>query len=40
VYLPQIMAAYRSAKNETTGFTPHFLVCGLELSAPIDLVLE
>ena len=38
-YLPQIMAAYRSAKHEATGFTPNLLVYGRELSAPIDLVL-
>ena len=37
--LPFIMAAYRSAQHESTGYSPNFIVYGQELVAPIDLVL-
>ena len=37
-WLPAVMAAYRSARHESTGYTPNFIVFGRELSAPIDLV--
>ena len=37
--LPAVMAAYRSYRHESTGFTPNFLVFGRENKAPIDLVL-
>ena len=37
--LPAVMAAYRSSRHESTGFTPNFLVFGRENKAPIDLVL-
>ena len=34
-----IMAAYRAAQHESTGYSPNFIVYGQELVAPIDLVL-
>jgi hypothetical protein len=37
--LPFIMAAYRSARHESTGYSPNFIIYGQELIAPIDLVL-
>jgi len=37
--LPFVMAAYRSTKHETTGYTPNFLTFGREVRAPIDLIL-
>ena len=37
--LPSIMAAYRAAKHESTGYTPNFLVLSRENRAPVDLVL-
>ena len=37
--LPAVMAAYRSAKHDSTGFSPNFLVFGRENRAPVDLVL-
>jgi transposase InsO family protein len=37
--LPSIMAAYRAARHDSTGYSPNFLVFGRELTAPIDLVL-
>jgi len=37
--LPAVMAAYRSAKHDSTGFSPNFLVHRRENRAPIDLVL-
>jgi len=37
--LQPVMAAYRAAKHESTGFSPNQLVLGRENRAPIDLVL-
>ena len=37
-WLPSIMSAYRSARHESTGYTPNFIVFGCELTAPIDIV--
>jgi len=37
--LPFIMAAYRAARHESTGYSPNYIVYGQELTAPIDLVL-
>ena len=36
--LPYVMAAYRSSKHESTGFTPNYLMFGREVHAPVDLV--
>jgi hypothetical protein len=38
--LPHIMAAYRSAVHESTGFTPNFLFFGREVHLPIDLMTQ
>ena len=38
--LPHIMAAYRSAVHESTGFTPNFLFFGREVHSPIDLMTQ
>jgi transposase InsO family protein len=38
--LPHVMAAYRSAVHESTGFSPNFLFYGRELYAPIDLLTQ
>ena len=38
--LPFVMAAYRSAPHDSTGFSPNFLHFGREVRAPIDLILE
>jgi len=37
--LPFVMAAYRAAKHESTGYSPNFLIFGREARAPIDLLL-
>ena len=37
--LPIVMAAYRSAIHESTGYSPNFLHFGREVRAPIDLLL-
>lgn len=37
-WLPAVMAPYRSARHESTGYTPNFIVFGRELTAQIDLV--
>ena len=37
--LPQVMAAYRSSIHSATGFSPNFLIFGLENRAPMDLVM-
>ena len=37
--LQPVMAAYRAAKHESTGFSPNYLVFGRENRAPIDVVL-
>ena len=34
--LPYVVMAYRSSVNESTGYTPQFLVFGQELSLPLD----
>jgi len=36
--LPHVMAAYRSAIHESTGYSPNFLFFGRETRAPIDLM--
>ena len=38
VHLPFLLCAYRSARHESTGFSPNMLIFGRELIAPIDLV--
>ena len=38
VKLPYVMMAYRSSVHESTGFTPHYLVFGHEISLPLDLM--
>ena len=38
VKLPCVLMAYRSSFHESTGFTPHFLVFGHEISLPLDLM--
>ena len=37
VKLPYVLMAYRSSVHESTGFTPHHLVFGHEISLPLDL---
>ena len=37
--LPSIMAAYRAAKHESTGFTPNRMILGHENRAPLDIIL-
>ena len=37
--LPYVMAAYRSSRHDTTGYTPNYLFMGREVRAPIDIVL-
>lgn len=37
--LQHVMAAYRAAKHESTGFSPNRLIFGRENAAPLDLVL-
>ena len=36
-YLPCLGAAYRSAKHETTGFSPNFLMLGRKVRLPGDI---
>ena len=36
VKLPYVLMAYRSSVHESTGFTPHYLVFGHEISLPLD----
>ena len=38
VDLPYVLMAYRSSVHESSGFTPHYLVFGHELSLPLDLM--
>ena len=38
VKLPYVLLAYRSSVHESTGFTPHYLVFGHEVSLPLDLM--
>ena len=38
VKLPYVLMAYRSSVHESTGFTPHYLVSGDEVSLPLDLM--
>jgi predicted aspartyl protease/transposase InsO family protein len=37
--LPLVLAAYRSSRHESTGYSPNFLLFGRENRAPADLVL-
>ena len=37
--LPSIMAAYRAARHESTGYSPNFLVLGRENRALLDIIL-
>ncbi|PAA58275.1 hypothetical protein BOX15_Mlig005277g1 [Macrostomum lignano] len=36
--LPHCLLAYRSSVNATTGFTPHCLLTGREMTLPVDVV--
>ena len=36
--LPACLFALRTARNRSTGFTPHFLLFGREAATPIDLI--
>ena len=38
VKLPYVLTDYRSSIHESTGFTPHYLVSGHEVSLPLDLM--
>ena len=38
VKLPNVLMAYRSSVHESTGFTPHYLVFGHEISLPLDVM--
>ena len=38
VKLPYRLMAYRSSVHESTGFSPHYLVFGQEISLPLDLM--
>lgn len=37
-HLPAVAFAYRTSVNETTGFTPYYLLYDRESRAPVDLV--
>ena len=37
-YLPYISMSYRATPQESTGFSPNFLMFGRELSMPVDLM--
>jgi len=37
-FLPSMMAAYRSSKHESTGYSPNFLMFGRENIAPLDII--
>ena len=39
LWLPYVMAAIRASRQESTSFTPNYLMMGHEVRAPIDLVL-
>ncbi|KAJ8346760.1 hypothetical protein SKAU_G00281610 [Synaphobranchus kaupii] len=36
--IPYAVMAYRATKHSATGFTPHFMMFGREVSEPVDLV--
>lgn len=36
--IPYAVVAYRATKHSATGFTSNFMVCGREISEPVDLV--
>ena len=38
VKLPYLLMAYRSSVHESTGFTPHYLAFGHEISLPLDIM--
>ena len=39
-HLPYIMAAYRSAVHNATGYSPNFLMFGRELYTPLDIIIK
>ena len=36
--LPYVMTACRTSVHESTGYTPHFLLYGQEISLPVDIM--
>jgi transposase InsO family protein len=36
--LPQVMAAYRASRHESTGYSPNMLTLGREVRAPVDIL--
>ena len=39
LYLSFLASAYRSTPNESTGFTPNFLMLGREVRSPVEVML-
>src|SRR5260221_10655210 len=37
--VPMVASAYRSSQNSVTGYSPNFLVLGMETKMPVDLIL-
>jgi hypothetical protein len=38
LHLQPVMLAYRSTVQDTTGYTPHFLMTGRQLNLPVDVM--
>ena len=39
-HLPKLLAAYRSAEHQSTGYSPNMLILGREVNVPLDLIIK
>lgn len=39
-HLPYLLMAYRASEHDSTGVTPHTMMCGREMTYPLDIIVR